>query len=100
MVACGDSERKYDRSKEQAARLSMLNDSIGYANSNFLKACDSMIAIAQDSLDYYELLLAKGGVYTVINPAGSTMPTLPLPSLTDVKTRDNESMVLQAKPTH
>ena len=73
MVACGDSERKYDRSKEQAARLSMLNDSIGYANSNFLKACDSMIAIAQDSLDYYELLLAKGGVYTVINPADSML---------------------------
>ncbi|MGM9779393.1 MAG: hypothetical protein ACI3ZD_13865, partial [Prevotella sp.] len=73
MVACGDNERKYARSKEQAERLSLLNDSIGYANSKFLKACDSMLAIAQDSLDYYELLLAKGGVYTVINPADSML---------------------------
>ena len=73
MIACGDNGHKHPRSKEQDNRLALLYDSIGYANENFLSICDSMLHQAQDSLDYYDIFVAKGGHYTIHNPADSML---------------------------
>ena len=73
MIACGDNGHKHPRSKEQDNRLALLYDSIGYANENFLSICDSMLRQAQDSLDYYDIFVAKGGHYTIHNPADSML---------------------------
>ena len=73
MIACGDNGHKHQRSKEQDNRLALLYDSIGYANENFLSICDSMLRQAQDSLDYYDIFVAKGGHYTIHNPADSML---------------------------
>ena len=73
MIACGDNGHKHPRSKEQDNRLSLLYDSIGYADDKFLSICDSMLRQAQDSLDYYDIFVAKGGHYTIHNPADSML---------------------------
>ena len=71
--ACANQEREYARSNEQAERLRMLNDSIGYADVKFLHVCDSMLTNTHDSLDYYEIFVSKGCHYTVSNPADSML---------------------------
>ncbi|MGN1229230.1 MAG: tetratricopeptide repeat protein [Prevotella sp.] len=71
--ACGNQGCEDTRSEEQTERLRMLNDSIGFANAHYLQACDSMLAIAHDSLEYYEIFVAKGGHYTISNPADSML---------------------------
>lgn len=73
IIACGDNIYNHSRSKEQDNRLSLLYDSIGYANENFLSICDSMLRQAQDSLDFYDIFVAKGGHYTIHNPADSML---------------------------
>ena len=73
MIACGDNAHKHSRSEKQTERLSLLYDSIGYANENYLRICDSLLNNTHDSLDYYEIFVAKGGHYTVSNPADSML---------------------------
>lgn len=73
IIACGDNVHNHSRSKEQDNRLSLLYDSIGYANENFLSICDSMLNNTQDSLDFYDIFVAKGGHYTIHNPADSML---------------------------
>ena len=73
IIACGDNGHNHSRSKEQDNRLSLLYDSIGYANDKFLSICDSMLNNTQDSLDFYDIFVAKGGHYTIHNPADSML---------------------------
>ena len=73
MIACGDNAHKHSRSEKQTERLSLLYDSIGYANENYLRICDSLLNNTHDSLDYYEIFVAKGGHYTISNPADSML---------------------------
>ena len=61
IIACGDNIYNHSRSKEQDNRLSLLYDSIGYANDKFLSICDSMLRQTQDSLDFYDIFVAKVG---------------------------------------
>ena len=73
MIACGDNAHKHSRSEKQTERLSLLYDSIGYADENYLRICDSLLNNTHDSLDYYEIFVAKGGHYTISNPADSML---------------------------
>lgn len=73
MTACGGGQKENVRSTEQTERMAMLTDSVGYASPDFMRVCDSLLSQAKDSMDYYELLVAKGSRYTVANPADSML---------------------------
>ena len=73
MIGCDDNGQKHSRSEEQTERLSILYDSIGYANGKYLSTCDSLLSTTHDSLDFYEIFVAKGGHYTISNPADSML---------------------------
>ena len=73
MIGCDDNGQKHSRSEKQTERLSILYDSIGYANGKYLRTCDSLLSTTHDSLDFYEIFVAKGGHYTISNPADSML---------------------------
>ena len=73
MIGCDDNGQKHSRSEKQTERLSIQYDSIGYANGKNLRTCDSLLSTTHDSLDFYEIFVAKGGHYTISNPADSML---------------------------
>ena len=73
LTACGKNSGEDTRSELQHDRITMLVDSIGYASPKFMAICDSLLSLAKDSADYYELFATKGMRYTIANPADSML---------------------------
>ena len=59
-ASCSKKNNKKERSDKQSHYIETLTDSVGPKSEKFLNLCDSFMAIATDSMDYYELKAMKG----------------------------------------
>ena len=74
-ASCSTKNNKKERSDKQSHYIETLTDSVGLKSEKFMNLCDSFMAIATDSMDYYELKAMKGMHFQLMSQLDSVIHT-------------------------
>lgn len=74
-ASCNKKNNKKERSDKQSHYIETLTDSVELKSEKFLNLCDSFMAIATDSMDYYELKAMKGMHFQLTSQLDSLIHT-------------------------